>query len=136
MSQKCQTRTSACLFDHLIGAREHGCRHFEAKGLRGLEINHELVLGRRLHRQIGRLLALKDAVDVAGRAPVLLDPLGVIGDQSKRPSSVRFPTSTYGIVLDQEITDCGTGTQASVAERPVQLPPVTREQHHANHPIL
>src|SRR5262245_51296021 len=28
-------------------------RHFEAEGLRGLEINHQLVLGRRLHRQIG-----------------------------------------------------------------------------------
>jgi hypothetical protein len=53
--------------------------------------------------------------------------------EEKRPSSVRFPTSTYGIVLDQEITDCGTGTQASVAERPVELPPVTREQRHANH---
>ena len=36
----------------------------EAEGLGGLEIDRQLVLGRRLHRQIGRLLALEDAVDV------------------------------------------------------------------------
>ena len=39
----------------------------EAERLGGLEVDHQLVLGRRLHRQVGRLLALEDAVDVAGR---------------------------------------------------------------------
>ena len=34
-----------------------------------------------LHRQIGRLLALEDAVDVAGRAPVLAGDVGPVGDQ-------------------------------------------------------
>ena len=38
-----------------------------------LRLIDQLVLGRRLHRQVGRLLALEDAVDVAGRAPVLVD---------------------------------------------------------------
>ena len=38
-----------------------------------LRLIDELVLGRRLHRQVGRLLALEDAVDVAGRTPVLVD---------------------------------------------------------------
>ena len=37
-----------------------------------LRLIDQLVLGRRLHRQVGRLLALEDAVDVAGRAPVLV----------------------------------------------------------------
>ena len=56
------------LFDHLIGAGEQHWRHFKAECLRRLEIDRQVVLGGRLHRQVGRLLALEDAVDVAGRA--------------------------------------------------------------------
>ena len=53
----------------------------EAERLRGLEIDDQLVLGRRLHRQVGRLLALENAVDVAGRAAVLVEKIRPIGDQ-------------------------------------------------------
>jgi hypothetical protein len=31
-------------------------RHIEAQSLRCLEVDHQLVLGRRLHRQVGWLL--------------------------------------------------------------------------------
>src|SRR5712671_556546 len=37
--------------------------------------------GRRLHRQVGWLLALEDAVDVAGGAVELVDPIRPISDQ-------------------------------------------------------
>ena len=37
----------------------------EAERLGGLEIDDQLVLGRRLHRQVGGLLALEDAIDIA-----------------------------------------------------------------------
>ena len=40
------------------------CGTVEAERLRGLEVDHQLVLGRLLHRQIGRLLALEDAIDI------------------------------------------------------------------------
>ena len=40
------------LFDHLIGALLHLQRHIEAQSLRGLEVDHQLVFGRRLHWQV------------------------------------------------------------------------------------
>jgi len=72
---------AAVLIDHLIGAREQRLRHFEAERLGGLQIDHQLVFGRRLHRQVGRLLAPEDAVDVAGGSPVLIDKIRPVGHQ-------------------------------------------------------
>ena len=71
----------SCSLDHLVGAREQRGRYFEADRFSGLEIDDQLVLGGRLHRQIARLLTLEDAVDVAGRLPVLLDFVRSIADQ-------------------------------------------------------
>src|SRR4029077_12188504 len=70
------------LFDHLVGAGKYGWRHGEAEGLGGLEIDHQLVLCRRLYRKIGRFLALEDAIDVAGRAEVVLNKNSPKGDQA------------------------------------------------------
>ena len=47
-----------------------------------LEVDHQFVLGWRLHRQVGWLLALEDAIDVASRAPVRVDPIRPVGDQA------------------------------------------------------
>jgi hypothetical protein len=49
-------------------------RNDQTERLGGLEIDHQLVLGRSLHRQFGRLLALQDAIDIAGRKPGLAYP--------------------------------------------------------------
>ena len=43
------------LFDHFVRAGEHRCRQIETDRLGGFQIDHQLVLGRRLHRQISRL---------------------------------------------------------------------------------
>ena len=45
----------------------------------GPEIDHQLVFGQRLNRQIGRLLTLEDAFDIASRAPKLIDNVIPIG---------------------------------------------------------
>ena len=87
MSALCQKRTDAVqqngpLFDHLVGARKHGRRHSEAHRLGGFKIDHQLVPGRRLHRQVSWFLALENAIDVISRAPVLVDRTGPIGDQA------------------------------------------------------
>src|SRR6267154_1061605 len=53
-------------FDHLVGAHEQRWRHVEAERLRRLEVDHQFVPGRCLHRQIRRLVAFEDAIYVAG----------------------------------------------------------------------
>src|SRR6266404_961713 len=54
-------------FNHLVSAGEHRRREAEADRLGRLEVDHQLVLGGCLHRQVGRLLALEDAIDVVQR---------------------------------------------------------------------
>jgi len=44
------------------------------RALAVLRLMTKFIFGRCLHRQVGRLLALEDTIDVAYRAPVLLDP--------------------------------------------------------------
>src|ERR1700756_4556273 len=51
----------AASLDHLVGPCHHRRREVEAWRLRGLEVDDQLVFGRSLHRQIGRLLALENA---------------------------------------------------------------------------
>src|SRR5262249_54436221 len=70
--------------DHLVGAGEQRRWHSQPERLRRFQVDHQLIVGRRLYRQIARLLTLKDAVDVAGRLPVLLDLIGSIRDQTTR----------------------------------------------------
>ena len=77
----------------------------EAERLGGLEIDHQLVLGRRLHRQVGRLLALEDAVDVAGRAPVLVDEIRSIGDQTAAGDVVARVSNHGQLVADRQRGD-------------------------------
>ena len=56
-------------------------RDGEAERRGSLEVEYQLVLRRRLHRQVGGLLAFEDAIDVAGRAPVLIDQINPVRNQ-------------------------------------------------------
>ena len=68
--------------DHLVGAREQRRWHVEAERFGGLEVDHQLILGGVLHRQISRLLALENAIDVAGREPLLVYQVSPVRDQA------------------------------------------------------
>ena len=85
------------LLDHLIGTGKHRCRQVEAERLGRLEVDHKLVLGRRLHRKVGGLLALEDAVDVAGRAPILVDLISPIGDQAAGGDEEALPVDRLSL---------------------------------------
>ena len=51
-------------FDHLVGAGEQRRRNFEAKGLRGIQIDGELEFGRLDDRQVGGLFTPENASGV------------------------------------------------------------------------
>src|SRR5262245_19487995 len=82
MSALGQKRTSLVSFDHFVSAGEYGRRHSEAERPGRFQIEHQLVLGLRLHRKVGGLLALEDAVDIAGCLPVRGDRVGSVRDQA------------------------------------------------------
>src|SRR6516165_6885831 len=54
----------------------------KAQSLRGREVEHQFKLGRPLHRQVGRLLALKDAVDIASGLPNRLVGIRTVSHQA------------------------------------------------------
>src|SRR6516164_8612092 len=69
-------------FDHIVGATEQQRWHVEVQRLGGLEIDDQFKLCRRLDREVGRLLALEDAVDVLWHLAKLFDIIRTVGHQA------------------------------------------------------
>ncbi|MFZ1004867.1 MAG: hypothetical protein WAN68_23115, partial [Pseudolabrys sp.] len=92
---------------------EHGRWHGGSQFLCGLEIDHQFVLGRRLYRKISRLLAIEDAIDISGRAPILVDIIGSIGDQAASDGERAFEVDR-GQLIRPRSTDARRHDQTAI----------------------
>src|SRR4051794_10388303 len=63
------------LFDHLVRGKQQLQGNLQTKCVCGLAVYHELILGRLLIRQIARLFAAQDAVDVGSGAAEYFDAI-------------------------------------------------------------
>src|SRR5262245_28699667 len=67
--------------DHLVRARQQCRRKREAERLGGREVDHQLELRRLLDRQVGRLRASEDLVDLNCTLPSKITDVGAVGDE-------------------------------------------------------
>jgi hypothetical protein len=56
--------SSSALFDHLIGAQHDRWGYLKPERRGGLAVHDHLKFGRELHREVARLLAAQDAIDI------------------------------------------------------------------------
>jgi hypothetical protein len=103
--------------DDLVGARNYCRWHVEAERLGGFQIDDQLVLGRVLHRQVGRFFALEDAIHVCCCAVVWINAIRAVrnkasfssieavGVNSRQPMTLREHSDQL------TVADCrGTGS--------------------------
>ena len=77
----------------------------EAERLRGLQIDEQLILGRRLHRHIGGLFTLEDAIDVASRAAERIDRVRSVRDETTSSYEITPPVDGWQFVLGRKPDD-------------------------------
>src|SRR5215831_13258278 len=70
------------LFNHLIGAQQYRWRYGKAERRGGLAIYDHLEFCRKLHREIARLRAAQNAIDISGGATPVVYLVGSVGEQT------------------------------------------------------
>src|SRR6516162_597178 len=110
MSQWANKRHMQCsknppLFDHLVGAGKHQRRNAKAERLGGLEIHDHLEFRRKLHREIARLCAAQNAIDISGGATKGVYLVGSVGEQATVSGKVRLPIDRRYVVSSRRRYD-------------------------------
>src|SRR5262249_44983572 len=75
----CSAAKFPALFDHFISTTEQRGRHGEIEYFRRFEVDHQFVLGRRLDRKFGWLLAFENPVQISCSPSIWIDPVGTVG---------------------------------------------------------
>ena len=75
--------------NNFIGAREQRRRHLQAQRICDFAVDNERKLGRLLHRQIPWLRTPKDAINIRGRLPELLNEVEPIINQAAVANEIR-----------------------------------------------
>src|SRR6516162_6901551 len=75
-------RSGGASLDHLIGAQPNRWGYGKAERLGGLEVQDHLEFCRQLHREIARLRAAQNAIDISGGATPSVYPINSVGKQT------------------------------------------------------
>src|SRR5215470_13888685 len=78
------------LFDHLVRAQQNRWGYGKAERRGGLTVHDHLELGRKLHREIARLRAAQDAIDISRGTTKDLYQVGSVGDQAAVSGKARL----------------------------------------------
>ena len=103
-----------------------GTAAVEAERFAGLEVDHEFVLGRRLHRQVGRFLAFEDAIDVAGARAENWST-----SRARKRSGRRWSTKARRVDRGQSVLSCQRRIKSRCAIAP--LAPMSRSGRGLEH---
>src|SRR5262249_57480781 len=76
-----------------------------AECLRGFEVEHQLELDGGLDRKLARLLALEDAVDVAGCQPIIIEHVISVGQEATDFSVKTVWIDGWGTVASSQRCD-------------------------------
>src|SRR5215831_8632762 len=75
---------------YLVGAEQNRWGDGKAERLGGLEVHDHLEFCWKLHREIARLLAAQDAIDIGGTATIGVYQVSSVGKQAAFSGIVRY----------------------------------------------